>query len=144
MALTKEIQAVFEGSPVTTGYQPVPAEATTLLTEITNGSLPLLIMGGLSALGAVAPGALAFGIQNHVSVTPTATGTFSSGVPNAGAICTLKILTSGVTSFTLSFNATQFKTTGTLATGTVTAKVFTMMFASDGTTLNEISRSVAM
>jgi hypothetical protein len=143
MALTKTIQAVFEGSPVTSTYKPVKAEVTTLLIELTNGSLPLFTMGGVSALGTVAPGALAFGTQNNVTVTPNATGTFTSTVAPAGTLCALKITTSGTTSFTLTFG-TGFKTTGTLATGTVTAKVFMLTFWSDGTTLNEISRTAAM
>ena len=143
MALTKSIQAVWEGSPVSGTHQPVAAEATTLITELTNGSLPLFVMGGTSALGTVAPGALAFGTQNHVTVTPNATGSFTSTVPAAGTICTLEIVTSGTTSYTLTFG-TGFKTTGTLATGTVTAKTFMVMFKSNGTTLNEISRTTAM
>ena len=143
MALTKPIQDVIEGNPVATSYQPVKAELTTLLTEMTDGSLPLFTVGGVSALGSVAPGALAFGTQNNVTVTPTGTGTFTTTVPRAGTVCVLKITTTGTSSFTLTFG-TGFKTTGTLATGTVTAKVFMMTFWSDGTTLNEISRTAAM
>jgi hypothetical protein len=56
---------------------------------------------------------------------------------------TLVVTTSGTSSFTLTFG-TGFKTTGTLATGTVTAKVFTISFAYDGTNANELSRTTAM
>jgi len=143
MALTKPIQDVFQGNPVSGTYQPIASEVTTLVTELTNGSLPLLVMGGVSVLGSVAPGALAFGTQNNVTVTPTGTGTFTSTVPAAGTTCHLKITTTGTTSFTLTFG-TGFKTTGTLATGTVSGKVFMVAFWSDGTTLNEISRTAAM
>lgn len=143
MALSKPIQDVFEGNPISATYQTVAAEVTALITQLTNGSLPLFVMGGTSALGTVAPGALAFGTQNHVTWTPNATGSVTSTVPAAGTICTLEILTSGVASFTVTFG-TGFKTTGTLATGTVTAKTFMVTFKSNGTTLNELSRTVAM
>ena len=55
----------------------------------------------------------------------------------------LVITTSGASSFVLTFG-TAFKTTGTLATGTVTAKVFTINFVYDGTNFNEVSRTTAM
>jgi hypothetical protein len=53
------------------------------------------------------------------------------------------ITTSGTTSYTLTFG-TNFKSTGTLATGTTTAKVFVITFVYDGTNLNEVSRTAAM
>ncbi len=53
------------------------------------------------------------------------------------------ILTSGVSSFTLTFG-TGFKPTGTLATGTTSARVFVLGFLSDGVNLYEKSRTVAM
>jgi hypothetical protein len=55
----------------------------------------------------------------------------------------LVITTSGTTSMTLTFG-TNFKTTGTLATGTTTAKKFVINFIFDGTTFNEVSRTTAM
>ena len=143
MALTKPISDVIQGNPITTGYQPVKAEMSTLITELINGSLPLFVMGGTLALGTAAPGALAFGTQNHVTWTPNATGSVTSTVPAAGTLCTLEIVTSGTTSFTVTFG-TGFKSTGTLATGTVTAKTFLVTFKSNGTTLNETARTVAM
>lgn len=87
--------------------------------------------------------ALAMATKPNVTVTPNATGTFTSTVPPAGTICTLEIVTSGTTSYTMTFG-TGFKTTGTLATGTVTAKTFMLAFLSNGTTLNELSRTAAM
>jgi len=71
--------------------------------------------------------ALAFGLKPNRQVTPNATATF----------------TSGTTSYTMTFG-TGFKTTGTLATGTVTAKTFVLNFISDGTSLIETSRTTAM
>ena len=55
----------------------------------------------------------------------------------------LVVTTSGTTSYTLTFG-TAFKTTGTLATGTVTGKAFVIQFVFDGTSFNEVSRTTAM
>jgi hypothetical protein len=87
--------------------------------------------------------AMAFGADNVARVTPNATATFTSTVPAAGAICVLSILTSGTTSYTITFG-TGFKSTGTLATGTVTARYFNITFVSDGTNLIEMSRTTAI
>jgi hypothetical protein len=87
--------------------------------------------------------ALAFASKGVVQVTPNATGSFTTTVPPAGTRCTLIVLTSGATSFTMTFG-TGFKTTGTLATGTVTARYFNFQFISDGTNLIECSRTVAI
>lgn len=87
--------------------------------------------------------AMAFGADNVARVTPNATATFTSTVPAAGAICVLSILTSGTTSYTITFG-TGFKSTGTLATGTVSARYFNITFVSDGTSLIEMSRTTAI
>lgn len=87
--------------------------------------------------------ALAFGTNQFVQVTPNATGSFTTTVPVVGTLCTLIVLTSGTTSYTMTFG-TGFKSTGTLATGTVTARRFVFQFVSDGTSLIEVSRTVAI
>lgn len=87
--------------------------------------------------------AMAFATNPYVKVTPTATATYTTTVPPAGTRCTLLILTSGTSSFTITFG-TGFKPTGTLATGTTAARVFVVVFVSDGTNLYEVSRTVAM
>jgi hypothetical protein len=87
--------------------------------------------------------ALAFGTNQFVQVTPTATGSFTTTVPVVGTLCTLIVLTSGTTSYTMTFG-TGFRSTGTLATGTVTARRFVFQFVSDGTSLIEASRTVAI
>lgn len=61
----------------------------------------------------------------------------------AGRTYTLVVTTSGTSSYTLTFS-TNFKVTGTLATGTVSAKVFVITFIFDGTNFNEVSRTTAM
>lgn len=87
--------------------------------------------------------ALAFATDGVAQVTPNATGTFTTAVPAAGTRCTLIVLTSGTTSYTMTFG-TGFKTTGTLATGTVSARYFIFQFISDGTSVIEASRTVAI
>lgn len=77
---------------------------------------------------AAAPGAVGFSESNTFAVvTPNATGTYTTTVPAAGVICYLMVLTSGATSFTLTFG-TGFRPTTTLATGTVTGKYFTLVY----------------
>lgn len=87
--------------------------------------------------------AMGFGVANVVRVTPNATATYTTTVPSAGAIVVLSILTSGTTSYTITFG-TGFKSTGTLATGTVSARYFNLTFVSDGTNLIETARTVAI
>jgi len=87
--------------------------------------------------------AMAFGSYNVVKVTPNATVTYTTTVPPAGTQLTLIVLTSGTTSYTITFG-TGFKTTGTLATGTVAARYFMLTFVSDGTSVLETARTVAI
>jgi len=87
--------------------------------------------------------ALAFASNGVVQVTPTAGGTFTSTVPPAGTRTTLIVLTTGTTTYTMTFG-TGFKTTGTLVTGTVAARRFIFQFISDGTSLIEASRTIAI
>jgi len=83
---------------------------------------------------------------NHVSqVTISADTTLTTTVPPAGSTATVIIITSGATSRTVTFVSGQsgigFKATGTLATGTVADRRFTVSFVSDGTNLIETSRT---
>lgn len=111
-----------------------------------SGAASLNVSGSMSGgyiAHAAGTTAMAFGADNVVRVTPNATATYTSTVPAAGAICVLSILTSGTTSYTITFG-TGFKSTGTLATGTVSARYFNITFVSDGTNLIETSRTVAI
>lgn len=87
--------------------------------------------------------AMAFGTNGTVKVTPTANATYTTIVPAAGIRCTLIILTSGTTSRTITFGS-GFKPVGTLATGTVSGRVFVINWISDGTNLYEAGRTAAM
>ena len=112
-------------------------------SAMSNGKFTGMTTPATFAPTAAAPGAVAFSESNTlVVVTPNATGTYTTTVPAAGVICYLMVLTSGVTSFTLTFG-TGFRPTATLATGTVTGRYFTLGFISDGTNLVEISRTAA-
>lgn len=77
------------------------------------------------------------------TLTPTASETLTASSAPVGAVMYLVVTTSGTSSYTLTFG-TNFKSTGTLATGTVSAKVFVVTFVGDGTNMNEVSRTTAM
>ena len=77
------------------------------------------------------------------NITPTGDCTFNATGGTEGQFCTFFITTDGTSSFTLTFG-TGFKSQGTLATGTVSGKVFTVTFRYVGTNWCEISRTTAM
>lgn len=85
---------------------------------------------------------------NVFTITPAENETINFvSSTNSGVISgqelILVVYTSGVTSFTLTFG-TNVRSTGTLATGTVSGKVFMLCFACDGTNYIELSRTVAI
>ncbi len=100
------------------------------------------IAGGYTA-HAAGTTAMALGSNNVVKVTPNATATYTTSVAPAGAESSVIIVTSGTTSYTITFG-TGFLSAGTLATGAVTAKTFVLNFVSDGTTMIETSRTAAL
>lgn len=79
--------------------------------------------------------------------TPTVAETINfaspSSVGTVGVDIFLKVVTSGATSYTLTFGANT-KSQGTLATGTTTGKTFVVEFVSDGTNWVEAGRTTAM
>jgi len=77
------------------------------------------------------------------TLTPAHTATINAASVIAGREIVLVITTSGTSSYTLTFG-TNFKSTGTLATGTANAKIFVIRFVSDGTNWIETSRTTAM
>jgi hypothetical protein len=78
-----------------------------------------------------------------VKATPTATGTFTTTVPVAGSERVVIVLQSNTTAKTMTFG-TGFKPTATLVLGTTASRVFCVSFVSDGTSLYEAARTVAM
>lgn len=109
--------------------------------KISNGPLQTAAKTVLGTTGTVS---LDPTLGNLFTCTPTAaiTALNAASVPT-GQLIYIVFTTSGTSSFVVTFN-TNFKTTGTLATGTVSGKVFTMTFISDGTNFNETSRTTAM
>ncbi|WP_395746615.1 hypothetical protein [Prosthecobacter sp.] len=79
------------------------------------------------------------------TLTPAHTATINAVTTGAiaGRAYYLVVTTSGSSSYTLTFG-TAFKTTGTLASGTSSGKVFVIHFIFDGTNFNEVSRTTAM
>lgn len=93
---------------------------------------------------AAAPGAVGFSDTNTFAVVkPSGTGTYTTTVPGVGMVCYLMVVTTGTTSYTLTLG-TGFRSTGTLATGTTSARIFMLTFISDGTSLIETSRTTAI
>jgi hypothetical protein len=87
--------------------------------------------------------AQALATNTNTKLTVTANRTLTTTVPAAGVRCSVLILTSGGSSFTITFGS-GFKPTGTLATGTTTGRIFVVNFISDGTNLYEAGRTAAM
>lgn len=101
-------------------------------------------LGGGTALPATT-GTMTATIDGTVkTITPTGACTFNASGGVVGQRCTFIITTSGTSSFTLTFS-TNFKVSGTLATGTTSGKVFAIDFVcKDGTLWVETGRTAAM
>lgn len=92
-------------------------------------------------------GTMSVPMNCHVLIiTPDGDCTFNADKARGdiGSMVTFYITTSGVTSRTLTFG-TNFKSAGTLATGTTSARFFTVSFVCvDGIIWAEIGRTTAM
>ena len=77
------------------------------------------------------------------TITPTGACTFNAIGGEVGQTCTFIITTTGTTTRVLTWG-TNFKTIGTLSTGTVSGKRFTVSFIYDGTYWIETGRTIAM
>lgn len=112
-------------------------------SAVSNGILVALSNPATFSPTPAAPGSVEFSTSNtFVVVTPNTSGTYRATVPPVGTVCYLMVRTSGTTSFTLTFGD-GFRSTGTLETGTVTGKHFTLGFISNGVNMIEISRTAA-
>lgn len=102
--------------------------------------------GGISAAAATSAttGTMTVNMTTSiVTITPTGACTFNASGGVAGQIVTFAVTTSGTTSFVLTFG-TNFRKVGTLATGTVSARFFSVTFICiNGTTWQEIARTAA-
>src|SRR5208337_275787 len=107
----------------------------------TVAAVPITLGGlGTSSLTAGSTVAMSFSSGTVLTLTPAQTETINASNCTAGQQTALVITTSGTTSYTLTFS-TNFKTTGTLATGTTTGKVFVVNFICNGSTATEMSRT---
>lgn len=78
-----------------------------------------------------------------ITITPTGACTFNGSGGVTGNLVTFHITTSGTSSYTLTFG-TNFRKTGTLATGTTNARFFSVTFRCiNGTIWSEICRTAA-
>lgn len=78
-----------------------------------------------------------------ITITPSGACTFNATGGYGGQHCSFVITTSGVSSFVLTFG-TNFKSSGTLATGVTSGKMFTVSFVFDGALWVETSRTAAL
>lgn len=140
---------VFEGSTadafeVTLAIGDPAADVTITLPAPAAAASISLASQAVLAAGATPSFAPGPGISGY-TLTPgedeTINGVTTGAV--AGKLYALRVLTSGTDSRTLTFG-TNFKTTGTLATGTSDGKYFMMLFYFDGTNFIEVSRTTAM
>lgn len=78
-----------------------------------------------------------------LTITPTGACTFNASGGTAGHEVTFAITTGGASSFTMTWG-TNFRKAGTLATGTTTARFFSVTFVCiNGTIWQEIGRTAA-
>lgn len=129
---------IFVNGPPAAGSNVTIGTTYSIFVSAGNVKVNDLFIGGYSST----PGAtdMGFNTNNVVKKTPTATATYTTTVPPAGTVCNLIISTSGTTSYTITFG-TGFSATATLATGTVSGKLYTVNFVSDGTSLIETGRT---
>lgn len=102
--------------------------------------------GGISASAATSAttGTMTVNMTTSmITITPTGACTFNASGGVAGQVVTFLVTTSGTTSFVLTFG-TNFRKVGTLATGTTSARFFSVTFICiNGTTWQEVSRTAA-
>ncbi len=99
------------------------------LTSKMTGVLPFANGGiGAGAATSATTGTMTVSMTTAmVTITPTGACTFNASGGVTGQTVTFVVTTSGTSSFVLTFG-TNFKSAGTLSTGTTTGKVFTVSF----------------
>lgn len=121
------------------------ASLTSIPVAQATGVLPFANGGRAgSAVMAATTGTFSQAMSSEIlTCTPTGAMTINATGGAAGQRITFVFLTSGVTSFTITFN-TNFIKTGTLATGTTTARRFCVSWVYDGSLWLETGRTAAM
>jgi hypothetical protein len=110
---------------------------TVTVKPVNNGT------SAVTALGTTGTISLDPTLGRVFTVTPTGAITLNAASAPAGAVVYVVVTTSGTSSFNVT-PSTKFKSTGALATGTSSGKVFTITFVGDGTNMNEVARTAAM
>ncbi len=138
---------VFDGVSRKDNFQatltlPDPAGRLTWAMPNASGTFTLEAAKALAAASSIT---VAPGSATVLTLTPGQDETLNLSATGlvAGHKFTIVVTTSGTTSRTLTFGS-NFKTTGTLATGTTAAKVFSISFVFDGTNAVELGRTTAM
>ena len=101
-------------------------------------------ISGTSAATSATTGAMTVSMTTDIiTITPTGACTFNASGGITGRIITFHITTSGTSSFVMTFG-TNFRKTGTLATGTTSARYFSVTFRCiNGTIWSEMCRTAA-
>lgn len=118
----------------------VAADYTATLTVPFTGRAHVAKVSGLAASAAIS---MDWNSGSYFTLTPNQTATITPSNGFVGQKVTLVILTSGTSSYTLTFGG-NFKSAGTLATGTSTGKYFVLEFIYTGTNYLEVSRKSAL
>lgn len=134
--VTNESKATMFTSPTFTGTPIFPSGVITnanlagsidLATKVT-GVLPFASNAGVATAAAATTGTVSVPLTSRViTVTPSGAITFNGTGGVVGQQVTFVVTTSGVSSFNITFG-TAFRSIGVLATGTTTAKIFTVSF----------------
>jgi hypothetical protein len=128
------------GNTTVAGTLGVSGASTLAGVTVTGRNVPYSTKTVLTPAAAVAIDST---LGNFFTLVPDqATAINATTVGVSGQTLFIKILTSGTSSFVITFG-TNFKSTGTLATGTADAKIFMVQFLSDGTNYIEVARTAA-
>ncbi len=113
------------------------------VARIQNNALRLYKQWSIGLAKVLTPGvtvSLNAGLGNLFTLIPAQNCQIDATGMIAGQLVLIRVLTSGVTPYTITFG-TNFKPKGTLNTGSTTAVYFDILFDSDGTNLIEVCRS---
>ncbi len=119
--------------------------ATTKKITVADLNTSLNAINGTSAATSATTGTMTVNMTTDIiTITPTGACTFNAAAGGIlGRVVTFVITTSGTSSFTLTWG-TNFRKTGTLATGTTSARFFAVSFRYVATnTWMEIARTAA-
>lgn len=111
--------------------------------EATGGASASTFKTTATAIGNTGTVSMDFALGRQFTTTPAGAMTINATNCATGQTGTLFVTTSGTTAYTLTFS-TNFKSAGTLSTGTVTAKTFLVLFQCNGTTAYEQDRTGAL